>query len=140
MTPVLVLIFGIAPQTAVGTDLLFASITKSIGVGVHGARGSIDWLVLRRLCAGSLPATILTLLMMHYFPENGGLKSIILPGLGGVLVLTSLAMIFQSKLHRLGQRLRATAPERAPTVRRGRTSPRGPQGNGTTRPRAARPP
>ena len=65
MTPMLVLIFGVAPQTAVGTDLLFAAITKGVGVCVHGARGSVDWLVMRRLAAGSLPAAVLTLLMMH---------------------------------------------------------------------------
>ena len=112
MTPLLVLVFGIAPQTAVGTDLLFASLTKGVGVWVHGARGSIDWLVLRRLCAGSLPATILTLLWIHYFPQSTQSKSLILPALGVALVLTSLAMIFQVRLHRLGQRLRATAPQR----------------------------
>ena len=55
MTPLLVFLFGVAPQTAIGTDLLFASITKGFGGWVHGARGSIDWLILRRLCAGSLP-------------------------------------------------------------------------------------
>lgn len=112
MTPLLVLVFGVAPQTAVGTDLLFASITKSVGVWVHGARGSIDWLVLRRLCVGSLPATLLTLLWLHYFPQSMELKSLILPALGAALLLTSAAMLFQARLHRLGQRLRATAPER----------------------------
>lgn len=55
MTPLLVLLFGVAPQTAIGTDLLFASITKSFGAWVHGARGSIDWLVLRRLAPAGDP-------------------------------------------------------------------------------------
>jgi hypothetical protein len=112
MTPLLVLVFGVAPQTAVGTDLLFASITKGVGVWVHGARGSIDWLVLRRLSAGSLPLAVLTLVLLHYFPENRGLRSLILPALGVALVLTSLAMLFQAKLHRIGQHLRTNAPER----------------------------
>jgi uncharacterized membrane protein YfcA len=111
MTPLLVLILGIAPQTAVGTDLLFASVTKGVGVYVHGKRGSIDWGVLRRLCAGSLPAAALTLLLLHYFPDNRGLDSIILPGLGVALVVTSLAMTFQTKLNRLGKRLRTTTPD-----------------------------
>lgn len=56
MTPLLVFIFGMPPQTAVGSDILFASITKSVGGWVHASRGSIDWLVLRRLCIGSLPS------------------------------------------------------------------------------------
>jgi hypothetical protein len=70
MTPLLVFLFGVAPQTAIGTDLLFAAITKGFGGWVHGARGSIDWLVLRRLAAGSLPAAGLTLALLHFFPEE----------------------------------------------------------------------
>jgi uncharacterized membrane protein YfcA len=105
MTPLLVLVFGVAPQTAVGTDLLFASITKGVGVWVHGSRGSIDWGVLRRLCAGSLPAATLTLLLLHYFPVNRELGSIIMPGLGVALVLRVWRR-YQVKLHRLGQQLR----------------------------------
>jgi uncharacterized membrane protein YfcA len=112
MTPLLVILFGVAPQTAVGTDLLFASITKAVGGWVHGKRGSIDWLVLRRLAAGSLPAAALTVALLHYSPQQAGLRAIILPALGAALVLTSLAMIFQSRLHNLGQRLRTTEPGR----------------------------
>jgi uncharacterized membrane protein YfcA len=112
MTPLLVFLFGIAPQTAIGTDLLFAAITKGFGGWVHGTRGSIDWLVLRRLSMGSLPAAILTLLLIRYFPPDKGLKALLLPALGVALVLTSVAMLFQPRLHRLGQRLRTTAPDR----------------------------
>ena len=109
MTPLLVILFGVAPQTAIGTDLLFASITKSFGVMVHGTRGSIDWQVLRRLSLGSIPAAMLTLALIHFFPQEG-LRSLLLPALGVALALTSLAIVFQSRLHRLGQRLRASAP------------------------------
>jgi uncharacterized protein len=112
MTPLLVFLFGIAPQTAVGTDLLFASITKTFGGWVHGKRGSIDWLVLRRLAAGSLPAAALTVMVLHYSPPQAGLRAMILPALGVALALTSVAIIFQSRLHRLGQRLRTTDPGR----------------------------
>jgi uncharacterized protein len=112
MTPLLVFLFGVAPQTAIGTDLLFASITKGFGTWVHGTRGSIDWLVLRRLSLGSLPAAVLTLLWIAYFPPDKGLRALLLPALGVALALTSLAMLFQTKLHRLGQRLRSDAPER----------------------------
>ena len=112
MTPLLVLMFGVAPQTAVGTDLLFASLTKSVGGWVYGRRGSIDWLVLRRLASGSLPAAALTVALLHYSPEQAGLRAAILPALGAALVLTCLAIIFQSRLHSLGQRLRSTDPGR----------------------------
>jgi len=112
MTPLLVFMFGVAPQTAVGTDLLFASITKMVGGWVHGKRGSIDWLVLGRLAGGSLPAATVTVALLHYSPQQAGLRELILPALGVALALTSLAMIFQSRLHRLGQQLRTTEPGR----------------------------
>jgi uncharacterized membrane protein YfcA len=112
MTPLLVLLFGVAPQTAIGTDLLFAAITKVFGAWVHGKRGSIDWLVLRRLASGSLPAALATLLLIRYFPPDKGLKSLLLPALGVALALTSAAMLFQPRLHQLGQKLRTTAPAR----------------------------
>ena len=60
MTPLLVLVFGFHPATAVGTDLLYASATKTVGTTVHGWRGTVDWRVVRRLATGSLPATIAT--------------------------------------------------------------------------------
>lgn len=112
MTPLLVFLFGVAPQTAIGTDLLFAAITKVFGGWVHGTRGSIDWLVLRRLSSGSLPAALITLLLIRYFPPDKDLKSLLLPALGIALALTSAAMLLQPRLHRLGQKLRTTAPER----------------------------
>jgi uncharacterized membrane protein YfcA len=111
MTPLLVFVGGVAPQTAVGTDLLFASITKAVGVAVHGSRGAIDWGVFRRLCTGSLPAAILTLAFIHFYPEEKDLRALLLPALGVALVVTSLAMIFQPALHRLGMRLRTADAE-----------------------------
>ena len=61
MTPLLVLLFGIHPATAVGTDLLYAGLTKICGSAVHGFNDSIDWRVTRRLASGSVPAAALTL-------------------------------------------------------------------------------
>ena len=61
MTPLLILLFGVHPTTAVGTDLLYAAATKTGGSLVHGLARSIDWTVVRRLAAGSIPATIATL-------------------------------------------------------------------------------
>jgi len=111
MTPLLVFLFGVAPQTAIGTDLLFAALTKGAGVWVHGARGSIDWLVLRRLTLGSLPAALVTLVLLHHFPEQRQMGALLLPVLGVALLLTSAAMLFQRSLHELGQRLRTTKPD-----------------------------
>ena len=77
MRPILVFLYGVAPQTAVGTDLLFASTTKAVGGWVHGQRGSIDWLVLRRLSLGSLPAAALAVATLRYAPAQAGLRAML---------------------------------------------------------------
>jgi len=112
MTPILVLVFGVAPHTAIGTDLLFACITKLFGAWVHGNRGTIDRLVLARLSMGSLPAALGMVVLLHYFPANRDLSAFLLTALGAALAITSVAMVFQRKLHALGQRLRSTEPDR----------------------------
>src|SRR5579875_1020481 len=67
MTPILVLLFGVPPTTAVGTDLLFAAATKTVGTGVHGATGGVEWRIVGRLAAGSAPAALLTLALLARF-------------------------------------------------------------------------
>ena len=57
MTPILILLFGIRPAVVVGTDLLYAALTKSAGSLVHGLNRTIDWRVVRRLAGGSVPMT-----------------------------------------------------------------------------------
>ncbi len=111
MTPILVLLFGVAPAAAVGTDLWFAAITKIVGGAVHHSKGSVDWQVIRRLCLGSLPASIATLLWLH--GTGGGQlgHGFILTALGGVLLLTAVAMVFKKQMHAFGQALRSTAPQ-----------------------------
>ena len=61
MTPLLILLFGIHPATAVGTDLLSAATTKTAGTLVHGFNRLIDWRVVGRLALGSVPAAAVTL-------------------------------------------------------------------------------
>src|SRR3954469_3097841 len=65
MTPLLILLFHVHPSTAVGTDLLYASITKSGGLLVHNFNKTIDWRIVGRLATGSLPASVATLLAFH---------------------------------------------------------------------------
>ncbi|NUP86079.1 MAG: sulfite exporter TauE/SafE family protein [Burkholderiaceae bacterium] len=112
MTPLLVLVFGMAPAVAVGTDLWFAAITKLVGGTVHHQRGGVDWQVVRRLAMGSLPAAVLTLAWLHASGLGPVKQGLILHMLGVVLVLTALAMLLKKQLHAVGQRLRSSAPER----------------------------
>src|SRR4029079_801999 len=60
MTPLLILLFGVHPLTAVGTDLLFAATTKTAGTASHHKNGNVDWRVVGLLASGSVPATVLT--------------------------------------------------------------------------------
>lgn len=111
MTPILVLLFGVAPVAAVGTDLWFAAITKMVGGAVHHSKGSVDWEVLRRLCYGSLPTSVLTLLWLNHSGVAQTKHGLILNALGAVLVLTAAAMVFKKQTHAIGQKLRSRAPD-----------------------------
>jgi uncharacterized protein len=70
MTPILIVLFGVHPLSAVGTDLLFAAITKSAGARVHAYRGNVDWPVVALLSLGSVPAALGTILMMARLPPH----------------------------------------------------------------------
>jgi len=98
MTPIL-LHFGIAPSSAVGTDLLYAAITKAGGIYVHNKRGNINWKITGLLAMGSLPASAITLGVMHHVGfSSAGMNSFIKTALGCALIFTALAIIFKNKL------------------------------------------
>src|SRR5580700_10608055 len=99
MTPLLILLFHVHPATAVSTDLLYASVTKSGGSLVHGFNKTIDWRIVGRLAMGSLPASLLTLLVFHFLSiDPAALNVLITRVLGVALLATSLALIFRKKL------------------------------------------
>ncbi len=99
MTPLLVLLFGFHPSTAVGTDLLFASATKTVGSGVHGWRGSVDWRIVRRLAMGSVPASVVTLVVLGRAGRPSALaEHVITVTLGATLIATAIAMLFRTRI------------------------------------------
>ena len=98
MTPLLVLVFGVAPATAVGTDLLYASATKAVGTTVHGWRGTVAWNVVARLAAGSVPATIVTLLVLSRASGKVNTGHAISVALGVVLILSAVAALFRPRI------------------------------------------
>jgi uncharacterized protein len=119
MTPLLVLMFGVSPQTAVGTDLLFAAATKTAGSAVHGWRATVDWRIVRRLASGSIPAAVTTVFLLSEVGEVGkSAQETILLGLGVMLVLTAFAVAFQKKLIASATRRKRIQPARPmlPTV------------------------
>jgi len=97
MTPLLVLVFGIAPTTAVGTDLLYAAITKSNGTLVHALHDTVDWRITRRLAVGSVPATIATLVALALLGRSSihAANGLITSVLGFALILTAVTMLFR---------------------------------------------
>ena len=105
MTPLLVLMFGFAPTTAVGTDLLFASLTKSVGSGVHGWRGTVDWRIVRRLASGSIPAAMLTLAALGSLGKPGpATQHVITDVMGGALIVTAISILFRTQIIRWATR------------------------------------
>ncbi len=110
MAPIMILIFGVAPHTAVGTDLWFAAITKIFGGWVHGKKGSIDWQILRRLFMGSLPASLATLVWLHLSGVGQSHSKIMLQVLGVTLILTSIAALSRTRVHAFGESLRGSKP------------------------------
>jgi hypothetical protein len=113
MTPLLILVFGIHPTTAVGTDLLFAASTKAAGTIVHAAARTVDWMLVSLLAIGSLPATIATLVLLSRLDLKGvTAQHVITVTLGGVLLVTALFLVagrsirtrYADRLNRLGPR------------------------------------
>ena len=99
MTPLLVLLFGVPPATAVGTDLLYAAMTKAGGTVAHGRKGHIDWAVTGRLAAGSIPAAAITIFVLSLLPKGSNtIGAIVSHGLGFALMLTAIAILFGRKL------------------------------------------
>ncbi|MDL2356806.1 MAG: sulfite exporter TauE/SafE family protein [Pseudomonadota bacterium] len=99
MTPLLTLLFGVPPSVAVGTDLAFASITKSAGTFTHRLRGTVRWDIVRRLCAGALPAAILaTLALKHYGALDQQIGQLIRYSIAGSVLLTVTALLFKPRM------------------------------------------
>jgi uncharacterized protein len=121
MTPLLILLFGIHPATAVGTDLLFAAATKAGGSVAHGLARSIHWPAVIRLACGSIPASIVTLFVLWQLDLNGeSSRSLVNLVLCFALLLTAASLIFRKAImeryRSRMQRLDAATTARATVV------------------------
>ena len=113
MTPVLILVFGIHPATAVGTDLLYASVTKTAGTLIHGISRTVEWRAAGRLAAGSVPATAVTLFLMAWFRvDTVAIDAVITAVLSVALCASAAALIFRARIEaRFGNALASVGPE-----------------------------
>ena len=98
MTPILVLFFGIHPATAVGTDLLYASITKACGTAVHGGKKNVDWKIVGLMSVGSIPAALIAIGFIHHFGESREFAKFMQTLLGFALIITSILVIMRNRL------------------------------------------
>ena len=99
MTPLLVLLFNFHPATAVGTDLLYASVTKTVGTFVHGKQSTVNWRIVGRLALGSLPAAAITILMLATFGSlNKHTSDVLGELLGASLILTSVSIFLRPQI------------------------------------------
>ncbi|HEY2071475.1 MAG TPA: sulfite exporter TauE/SafE family protein [Rhizomicrobium sp.] len=112
MTPILILLFGIHPATAVGTDLIYASITKTGGSIVHGYNKTIDWRVVGRLATGSVPATAITVFALYYLKiDSKATTAVITNVLGAALLFTAFSLLFRKPLMRwFGENIKELNP------------------------------
>jgi len=109
MTPILLLVFGVAPTTAIATDLWFAVVTKIVAAMIHNKGGQIDWQIVRRLWLGSLPVAMAVVLLLSYgakVQKVGWLSHAI----GIVVMITAIGLLLAPKLLALGRENRLTHP------------------------------
>jgi len=99
MAPILILL-GFNPAVAVGTDLWFACLTKTVGGVVHHRIGSPDWKTIVRLAIGSLPAAVITLWWLATYHQGHLQSKVLMDLLGVVLLITAALMIFKNRIVR----------------------------------------
>jgi uncharacterized protein len=116
MTPILLIFFNVKAAVAVGTDLLYASITKSVGIFAHGKLGNIDWKIVRLLATGSIPASIITLFYLKDLIASDGAVHSIKFWLGIALLLTSLSVLFRNQLAQLSKTGQWINPDYTPSL------------------------
>ncbi|MDE1943638.1 MAG: sulfite exporter TauE/SafE family protein, partial [Betaproteobacteria bacterium] len=109
MTPILLLFFGIAPTTAIATDLWFAAITKVTAARIHQRRGQVDWPVVRRLWMGSLPVAALTVLVVTQGVRTWHVEWLT-KAVGLVVLVTAIGLLLAPWLSSLGRGQRLGHP------------------------------
>lgn len=111
MTPLLLSVFKLSPALAIGTDLWFAALTKVSGSVAHARHGHVKWRITGLLLAGSIPASILTVALMHFTGITKGWASTLTFSLGIALFLTALVVAFKKSWQALGLRLERHIPD-----------------------------
>jgi uncharacterized membrane protein YfcA len=113
MTPLL-LLFGFPPNIAVGTDLMYASLTKASGVYSHHKQKHVEWKLVKLLALGSLPAALITgFSLQNLFEDSVSYEALIKNSLGFMLLLTAFVVFFRKQIQRLTLRIKSTNNEKS---------------------------
>lgn len=107
MTPLLISV-GVPPLTAVGTDLWFAAVTKSVSTGFSNKLGLVDWQITKRLWLGSLPASFVVLVLMASLPLEGVSVTFLERSIATIVLITAIGLAFKSVFHSTGRELRVS--------------------------------
>jgi hypothetical protein len=122
MTPILVLGYGINPAVAVGTDLIYAAITKCTGIAFHHRHKTIDWRVVKYLLTGSIPSSLATIAYFSIYQEQQrAMEGMIMGTLSLMLILTAILVLFKNKIaargdQAVGRNLRTHLRHKRPAV------------------------
>jgi len=119
LTPLLMGVFNLAAPVAIGTDLWFAAITKTNGTLAHHRQNQVDYGIVAWMLMGSVPATVATIMLMHYTGMTKGLSHVMMQVLGAALLMTAAAVVCRPFCHTVGLKLDAlltTSRKRALTM------------------------
>src|SRR5438067_4726589 len=110
MAPFLILVVGIKPVTAVGTDLVYGAVTKIVGAWVHYRQGSVDLSVVKRLAVGSIPGGLVGALAVILLPQiTSNAEQYVKKTIGGLLLAVAVILVV---------RMMIPAPAATPSVKR----------------------
>jgi len=115
MTPILLLVFGGSPVTAIATDLWFAAITKLVGARIHHANGQVDWQVAKRLWLGSLPLALFVVVLVSLGAQVAKVEWLS-KAIGVVVLITALGLLAAPKLMAYARNRRVSQAERFKAV------------------------
>src|SRR5271168_3686742 len=93
MTPMLILIFGIKPSTAISSDLVAAVVMRPIGAFVHIRRGTVNFRLVGWMVLGSVPMAFLGAYLLHLLVHAGAAQKSVEIALGAALLLGAAAMV-----------------------------------------------
>jgi uncharacterized membrane protein YfcA len=108
MTPMLILLFGVTPSTAISSDLVAAVVMRPIGAAVHIRAGTVNFKLVRWLVIGSVPAAFLGAYLLHLLGNSSSAENNIEVFLGIALLVGAAAMALRFLLDRHGKTRRAT--------------------------------